>query len=234
MMIDTKVESQVSESLNAQRLGEDWIQAIAANDLERLTPLCSPRVTSRLLLPGGLVTYSNPADLVARYREWFGDYSDIRVEASRAALVGRRLGIFYRLLLQDQGDTERIEQQLYCILKDGRVSQLHLVCSGFQAVEMNEEVAMMDAQEVGQPDPVRDALLEFHSDAPDTSSTCALLTPMIRSRLKELQSGQVLEVRVNDPEARGDIEAWSRMTGNPLLKLIDDEGPILRFFVKKK
>ena len=57
---------------------------------------------------------------------------------------------------------------------------------------------------------------------------------MIKSKLREMQAGQVLEVRVDDPSARGDIEAWSRLSGNVLLKVIDNEGPELRFFVKKK
>ena len=66
-------------------------------------------------------------------------------------------------------------------------------------------------------DPTRDALLEFYPEGSDTASTCAVLTPMIKSSLDELRSGQVLEVRVNDPLARGDVEAWSRLSGNTLL-----------------
>jgi tRNA 2-thiouridine synthesizing protein A len=48
-----------------------------------------------------------------------------------------------------------------------------------------------------------------------------------------MQSGQVLEVRVDDPTAKGDVEAWSRLSGNALLRMVD-EGKTLRFFVKKK
>ncbi len=83
-------------------------------------------------------------------------------------------------------------------------------------------------------DPLRDELLEFHTEAAQTGSTCAVLTPAIRSKLREMQTGQVLEVRVDDPSAKGDVEAWSRLSGNELLKVIDTEGLILRFFLKKK
>ncbi len=48
-----------------------------------------------------------------------------------------------------------------------------------------------------------------------------------------MQSSQVLEVRVDDPSAKGDIESWCRLSGNTLLKMID-EGGVLRFFVEKK
>ncbi len=81
---------------------------------------------------------------------------------------------------------------------------------------------------------MHDALLEFHTDQENVASTCAVLTPTIKSRLRELQSGQVLEVRVNEPSARGDIEAWCRLSGNQLLRIVDDHGPVLSFFIRKK
>ncbi len=80
----------------------------------------------------------------------------------------------------------------------------------------------------------RDELLEFHTEASEIGSTCAVLTPAIKSKLREMSTGQVLEVRVDDPSARGDIEAWCRLSGNTLLKVIDGEDRSLRFFVKKK
>jgi TusA-related sulfurtransferase len=88
--------------------------------------------------------------------------------------------------------------------------------------------------DTGEPYPVPDALLEFYTAASDTGSTCALLTPAIRSKLHEMQSGQVLEVRVDDPSAKEDIEAWSRLSGNLLLNATAGDGPQMRFFVKKK
>ena len=67
-----------------------------------------------------------------------------------------------------------------------------------------------------------------------SGSTCALLTPAIRAKLKELASGQVLEVRVNDSIAREDIAAWCRLSGNQLVAMMDEAQQGLRFFVKKK
>lgn len=80
----------------------------------------------------------------------------------------------------------------------------------------------------------RDELLEFHTEASAIGSTCAILTPAIKSKLREMNTGQILEVQVDDPSARSDIEAWCRLSGNTLLKIIGDEGQALRFFVKKK
>lgn len=232
-MIEMEMEKERVERVRLQRLGEAWIQAIVEGRLDRLEQFCQPDVTSRLLTPKRFINFDKAADLAAKYGDWFGDCADIQMEGSRVERVGQRLGIFYRLLLRKEGDWHRIEQQVYCTLRDGRVEQLHLLCSGFQLAGMGDEAAPGEAHEREEHGRAHDALLEFHSEAPDTGSTCALLTPAIKAKLREMQSGQVLEVRVDDPSAKGDVEAWSRLSGNPLLEVID-ERPALRFFVQKK
>jgi len=220
--------------LSMQQLGEGWIRAIEEEDLDKLAQFCSPAVTSILLTLNRLDTLHTSGDLVAKYHDWFDDYSNFRLEASRVALVGERLGVFYRLRLQNQGDWYAIEQQAYLNLKNGRVEKLRLLCSGFQPVGSDDMVESADTPEPGEQDPGRDELLEFHSEAAGAGGTCALLTPAIKSKLREMQTGQVLEVRVDDPTAREDIEAWSRLSGNRLLKMVDDGKRELRFFVEKK
>jgi TusA-related sulfurtransferase len=114
------------------------------------------------------------------------------------------------------------------------VERLHLLCSGFQLVGTNDQPELVRIPKGEEQDPVHDELLEFQTESSESSSTCAVLTPVINSKLREMQTGQVLEVRVDDPTAKGDIESWSRLSGNTLLKVIDDEGQVMRFFVKKK
>ena len=82
--------------------------------------------------------------------------------------------------------------------------------------------------------PAARALLEVKAESERSGSTCALLTPAIKAKLRELDSGQVLEVRVNDATAREDIAAWCRLSGNELLAMMDEGHQGLRFFVKKK
>jgi TusA-related sulfurtransferase len=82
--------------------------------------------------------------------------------------------------------------------------------------------------------PAAQALLTMEPEQESSGSTCALLTPAIRARLKDLGSGQVLEVRVNDSTAREDIAAWCRLSGNELLAMADEGHQGLRFFVRKK
>ncbi len=82
--------------------------------------------------------------------------------------------------------------------------------------------------------PMAQALLEMKTRAKSSGSTCALLTPAIKAKLKELESGQVLEVRVDDESAREDIAAWCRLSGNELLAMVDEGHQGLRFFVRRK
>lgn len=82
--------------------------------------------------------------------------------------------------------------------------------------------------------PQADGLLEMLDLDERAGAACALLTPAIRARLRQMAPGQVLEVRVNDPTARLDVEAWSQLTGNPLLVIREEAPDILRFFVRKK
>jgi TusA-related sulfurtransferase len=62
---------------------------------------------------------------------------------------------------------------------------------------------------------------------------CGDLTPLIRGRLRELQSGQVLEVISEELAAHEGIPAWSRLTGNELLGSMR-ESSRSRFFIRKK
>lgn len=78
------------------------------------------------------------------------------------------------------------------------------------------------------------ALLEFYGTGENAGTTCALLTPAIKAKLREMSSGQVLEVRVDDPTAKEDILSWSRLSGHEVLAIFADEPQRLRFFLRRK
>ncbi len=61
---------------------------------------------------------------------------------------------------------------------------------------------------------------------------CGDMTPIIRGRMRELQSGQVLEVISEGPAAHEGIPAWSRLTGNELVASVRETGRS-RFFIRK-
>ena len=58
--------------------------------------------------------------------------------------------------------------------------------------------------------------------------------PVFRTRLEldKMRTGEVLEVRADDPAAEEDIKSLVKRTGHELLK-IDKEGNIFRFLIRK-
>ena len=62
---------------------------------------------------------------------------------------------------------------------------------------------------------------------------CGDMTPLIRQALRDLGSGQVLEVISAEPAAHEGIPAWCRLTGNNLIGTMREEGRS-RFHIRKK
>ena len=46
--------------------------------------------------------------------------------------------------------------------------------------------------------------------------------------------GQVLEVVSDDPTARSGLASWSRLTGNPIVAMIDDGPGRTRYYIRRK
>ena len=76
--------------------------------------------------------------------------------------------------------------------------------------------------------PHADAVL----DAPEEG--CATLTPLIRARMRKLESGQILDVRTDDPTAHDNLQAWCRLTGHTLVAVGDTGAHGKRFLIRKQ
>ena len=81
---------------------------------------------------------------------------------------------------------------------------------------------------MSEPPPTADALLEAYGQ------TCVTLEPLIKARMRSMASGQILEVRADDPTARLGVPSWSRLSGNPLLAVVDAGGGRTCFYLRKK
>ena len=72
----------------------------------------------------------------------------------------------------------------------------------------------------------------------DQTLDCSgMLCPMpvikVSKAMKALESQQVLKLIATDPGAPPDMEAWSRQTGNELLRSTTEEGKFV-FLLRKK
>jgi TusA-related sulfurtransferase len=63
---------------------------------------------------------------------------------------------------------------------------------------------------------------------------CATLTPIVASRMKQMRSGEVLDVVSDDPTSRTGLAAWSRLTGNALIASSDEEPGRTHYYLRRK
>jgi TusA-related sulfurtransferase len=80
--------------------------------------------------------------------------------------------------------------------------------------------------------------MDVNEIKPDVVLDCVgLACPMpifkTANKIKEMQSGQVLEVQSDDDGIKMDMPAWCRKTGHEFLGLVK-EGEEYRVFVRKK
>jgi arsenite methyltransferase len=76
--------------------------------------------------------------------------------------------------------------------------------------------------------PAADAVLDGYGQL------CGTLEPAMRTGMRALSSGQVLEVRADDLAARLGVPAWSRLAGHTLLVTIEEDARRTRFFLRKR
>ena len=72
---------------------------------------------------------------------------------------------------------------------------------------------------------------------PDRKIDClGLFCPMpilkTREAVKQLASGEVLEMTSDDPASDADIRSWSAKTGHQLVA-VERKGPVFRFLIRK-
>ncbi len=78
------------------------------------------------------------------------------------------------------------------------------------------------------------ATLDMTQTIAAQGAMCAVLTPAIKAKLREMAGGQILEALVNDPTAREDIASWCRLSGHELLAAVEESPALLRVYLRKK
>lgn len=172
------------------------VRAMAARDDEAAGRLMHDDVRLRALVPSGPIEVEGRADVVARFRRWFGDAQTLDTDSSSFEPVSDRVHAAYRFrATYADGAVEVVEQHAFVDVDDGRVRTVDLVCSGWLPVEASREsdVHAFDAGDMG----------------------CSSgLTGEVRRRLLAIPVGDALAVTVRDPSARGDLPALARLLGH--------------------
>ena len=61
---------------------------------------------------------------------------------------------------------------------------------------------------------------------------CPMPIVKTRKEMKDMESGQVLEILATDKGAKADMTAWAKSGGHELLEF-QEEGDVLKFWIKK-
>ncbi len=62
---------------------------------------------------------------------------------------------------------------------------------------------------------------------------CPMPIVQLAKKVKEMTSGQVLELLADDIGAKDDIPAWCSRTGNQLIQM-EEDGKLIRFYIRIK
>ena len=62
---------------------------------------------------------------------------------------------------------------------------------------------------------------------------CPMPIVQLAKKVKEMSSGQVLELLADDVGSKDDVPAWTSRTGNELLST-EEEGGVFRFYIRIK
>ena len=88
-------------------------------------------VEFRALTPSGLRTANDRASAAGNIQSWFGEPDLLAHLSSDVRLIEDRLHVSYRFRAH-KDQWYLIEQQAYCSVERGKITQIDLLCSGFR------------------------------------------------------------------------------------------------------
>ena len=129
---DDTAHSPAQETVS--RLGRAFVEALGAKDFERLAALLDPQIDFRGLTPGRAWEATDSDGVVEGVLcRWFEDSDEIEeVLAIETDSFADRQRIGYRLRGRNSDGHFVVEQQAYYAERDGRISWMRVLCSGFR------------------------------------------------------------------------------------------------------
>ncbi len=213
-----------SDLAASNAVGDQFLSALTVLDFMSMSACFSEDAAFRALLPRGLQHAFGREDSISHFQQWFGAADRIEFLKRESDAVAGRQHLSWRMRVHGQLGPRLIEQQAYATVEDGRFTRFDLLCTGFMP---EEDAAFPDTPQLAMGDVEGAAVLD------GGDSNCATLTPLIKARLRDMSSGDVLEVISSEPTAERDIDSWSRLTGNTLVgKRL--AGDAMHFYVRKK
>ncbi len=179
--------------------GEDFVVALSDRNSERLEACFHPEARMRALVPSGFQELKGRLAVVDRLNSWFAEAESIQVLEKNVYRVGDRLHVRYRFREHySDGESEIIEQEAYCGLREGQIATMDLLCSGHRPEQRAEvvDVRRFDAGDLG-----------CSSGLPEE----------FRRQIDAIPIGGMLEILTRDPSAKEDLPSLTRLLGHRLV-----------------
>lgn len=113
-------------------VGRAFAAALARRDFAEVATLLHPEIEFRALTPRRTFEPGSPEEVIDVVRLWFGPAEIDQVLAIESGVVADRLSVTYRFRGRREGAPVVIEQHAYYEVRDGLLSWVRLVCSGFR------------------------------------------------------------------------------------------------------
>jgi hypothetical protein len=117
-------------------VAEELIDALAAQDFERVKRCLAPDVDFHAVVPstGSFRERAGAAETANQLRLWLGDADPLELLESSVTPVADKLRLSYRFAAFEDEQWHVVEQQAYAVVGEHGIEKLDLVCSGFRPV----------------------------------------------------------------------------------------------------
>ena len=120
-----------------QTLAEDFARAVATKDHDRVRDLLHPDLDFRAMTPNRIWEATDSGGVVDALKVWFDDGDRIEaLDAIEVDAFADRARVGYRLRVRNNDGEHLVEQQAYLSERDGRISWLRIMCSGYRPVDV--------------------------------------------------------------------------------------------------
>ena len=117
-------------------VAEEFIDALAAEDFDRLQSCLAPNVDFHAVVPGsGSFRKRSGAEATAhQLRMWFGDAEPLELLGRWVEAVVDKLRLSDRFAVFEDGKCHAVEQQAYAVVGERGIEKLDVACSGFRPI----------------------------------------------------------------------------------------------------
>ena len=141
-----------------------FLKALARQEFEDLEACLAPDVWFRALLPKSLHESGTGREAAEAYRSWYGTVHRLEpLVAEQFRMAGREYLRYRFRALPPWAPREWhvIEQAGFCRVKDGRISRLDVVCTGFHPAAAPAGVRLFNARALDHERTARPPVVEL-------------------------------------------------------------------------